>query len=147
MAEHSDSKNYIGALFEKAPPQTRIFVEATGERAVPVVCRHCTEPMCVSACMAGCMQKDPATGVVTNLGHEQQCVGCWMCVMSCPFGVITAGPEGEAPRDGLFARAIKCDFCPDRGTPACVEACPDAAITVADTDVPASPAFAIEEKQ
>ncbi len=134
MAEHSDSKNYIGALFEPVQPKTRIFVEPNGEKAVPIVCRHCVEPLCVSACMAGCMQKDPVTGVVTNTGHEQQCVGCWMCVMACPFGVITPGTEAEEKGLSPFARAIKCDFCPNRDTPACVAACPDAAIEVVESN-------------
>ena len=110
-------------------PATRIFVEPAGwERAAPVVCRHCREAFCVSACMTGCMQKDPVTGLVTNMGHEQKCVGCWMCIMACPFGVITPGPEPTNP--SAFAVALKCDFCPDRDTPACVEACPNQAIEV-----------------
>ncbi len=98
----------------------RIFVESVSERPVPVVCRHCEEPLCVSACMAGCMQKDPVTGIVTNTGHEQKCVGCWMCVMACPYGVIV-------PNGGL---AEKCDMCPNRDTPACVEACPNYVISL-----------------
>jgi carbon-monoxide dehydrogenase iron sulfur subunit len=34
------------------------------------------------------MQKDPETGIINNVGHEQKCVGCWMCIMACPYGVI-----------------------------------------------------------
>ncbi len=92
---------------------------------MPVVCRHCQEPLCVSACMSGCMQKDPLTGVVNNMGHEQKCVGCWMCIMACPYGVIN--PSFNSSEEG-FTQALKCDFCPDREKPACVTACPNKAI-------------------
>lgn len=133
IGEHSASKNYIGALFEAVGQPTRIFVEtATDERAVPIVCRHCTEALCVTACMAGCMQKDPQTGIVSNMGHEQKCVGCWMCIMACPYGVISAFDDSGNRQSNRFSVAVKCDFCPDRDTPACVAACPDEAIAVID---------------
>jgi carbon-monoxide dehydrogenase iron sulfur subunit len=80
------------------------------------------------------MQKDPVTGIVDNMGHEQKCVGCWMCVMACPYGVIT--PALDATEDGqsVFAQARKCDFCPERETPACVEVCPMLVLDVKDID-------------
>lgn len=136
MAEHSASGDYYAARAMSAAgtepaPIARILVESGGNgRAVPVVCRHCYEALCVSACMAGCMQKDPETGLVTNMGHEQQCVGCWMCVMACPYGVITPSQDVVAVGAGPFALAVKCDFCPLRDTPACVEGCPNDAIEV-----------------
>jgi len=114
-------------------PIARILVEAGGDgRAVPLVCRHCHEALCVSACMSGCMQKDSETGIVTNMGHEQQCVGCWMCIMACPYGVITPSQDVATIGGSPFAQAVKCDFCPQRDTPACVEACPNNAIEVLD---------------
>jgi carbon-monoxide dehydrogenase iron sulfur subunit len=36
--------------------------------------------------------------------------------MVCPFGVIAREEERKV--------ALKCDRCPDRDVPACVEACP-----------------------
>jgi anaerobic carbon-monoxide dehydrogenase iron sulfur subunit len=133
MAEHTDSKSYIFAKFATPEPLTRVFVESVpGDRAVPVVCRHCHEALCVSACMSGCMQKDPLTGVVTNMGHEQQCVGCWMCIMACPYGVILPSQDIVATGKSPFPLAIKCDFCSNRDTPACVAGCPNHAIDVVD---------------
>lgn len=130
MAEHSERKSYLLATWSKPRPVTRIYVESLpGDRAVPIVCRHCHEALCVSACMSGCMQKDPETGVVTNMGHEQQCVGCWMCIMACPYGVIS--PSQDVVEVGSpFPLAVKCDFCPNRDTPACVAGCPNNAIEV-----------------
>jgi anaerobic carbon-monoxide dehydrogenase iron sulfur subunit len=133
MAEHSDTKNYIMARRATPQPVTRIFIEvATGDRAVPVVCRHCHEALCVSACMSGCMQKDPVTGVVTNMGHEQQCVGCWMCIMACPYGVILPSQDVVEAKRAPFALALKCDFCPNRATPACIAGCPNDALSVTE---------------
>lgn len=135
IAAHSRAGNAAFAALEKPEPKARLFIEyAAGP--VPLVCRHCVEPLCVSACMAGCMQKDPATGVVTNMGHEQQCVGCWMCVMACPYGAIAPSFD-TAGEESAFALAMKCDLCPDRDTPACVEACPMNVLDVTDQPEPA----------
>ncbi|OGX46222.1 MAG: hypothetical protein A3G38_01840 [Omnitrophica WOR_2 bacterium RIFCSPLOWO2_12_FULL_51_8] len=125
MEEHSAQKNYCLATLGAPEPKTRIFVESINDRPMPVVCRHCNEPLCVSACMAGCMQKDPVTGIVNNMGHEQQCVGCWMCIMACPYGVINPSFDVAQTGKNAFAQALKCDFCPERETPACVVACPN----------------------
>ena len=133
MTAHSGEASYLATAAAMPRPATRIYVEsATGDRAAPNVCRHCHEALCVSACMSGCMQKDPVTGIVTNMGHEQQCVGCWMCIMSCPFGVIFPAQDVAVVGGSPFAQALKCDFCPDRDTPACVAGCPNLAIEVVD---------------
>lgn len=123
IAAHSRTGDAVRAFLERPPAKTRLFVESA-EGPVPLVCRHCEEPLCVSACMAGCMQKDSVTGVVDNKGHEQQCVGCWMCIMACPYGVIV--PEFDVAQTAAtpFNTAVKCDLCAGRDVPACVEACP-----------------------
>ncbi len=75
MAAHSKTGDILFSSLEVPHPKTRIFVESINGKAVPLVCRHCEEPPCVEACMAGCMQKDPDRGIVHNMGHEQKCVG------------------------------------------------------------------------
>lgn len=138
IAEHSDSKSYVWEFILEPGPKTRIFVESFSDKPVPVVCRHCHEPLCVSACMSGCMQKDPETGIVSNMGYEQKCVGCWMCIMACPYGVINPSLDTvlEKLQDGeeknIFAQAIKCDFCPQRSSPACVDGCPNEVLEVVE---------------
>ena len=117
-AAHSLTGTIVAAMAAKTP--SRIQVLPVKGKAVPLMCRHCEEPACVDACMAGAMQKDPATGIVTNEGNEQTCVGCWMCIMACPYGAVTQHPNGKT--------ALKCDRCKGRETPACVESCPNNAL-------------------
>ena len=59
--------------------------------------------------------------------HEgDKCVGCWMCIMACPYGAIKRDPASKI--------ILKCDFCPGRRTPACVEACKTDAILIVEVD-------------
>jgi len=116
---HSTSKNLIAALFERQKPQKRVFVETNGQLNLPLQCRQCADTPCVHACMSGAMFIDEVTGLA--LLDESKCVGCWMCVMTCPFGVITQNKERQL--------AIKCDRCQELSfDPACVKACPTKAL-------------------
>lgn len=83
------------------------------------LCRHCDPAPCVDACMTGCIQKDPITGLVTL--DTLRCVGCWMCLMVCPYDAIQRDVERQV--------AVKCDQCYQRPQgPACVTACPTEAL-------------------
>ncbi|MCL6589950.1 MAG: 4Fe-4S dicluster domain-containing protein [Firmicutes bacterium] len=101
---------------------SRIYVQAVGKSPVPLVCMHCEDPACVKACITGAMRKDPETGIVSNEFAPNKCVGCWMCIMACPYGVIS--PKREYGKK----TAVKCDLCIKRGRPACVDSCPNGAI-------------------
>ncbi len=68
--------------------------------------------------MSGAMYKDKKTGETKH--DKDKCVGCWMCIMSCPFGVLTRQKQDKI--------VVKCDLCADRDVPACVEACPTGAL-------------------
>ncbi|HEY9062971.1 MAG TPA: 4Fe-4S dicluster domain-containing protein [Pseudobacteroides sp.] len=116
---HADSEFY--ASIRDSEP-TRIHLQVVERSPVPLVCRHCEEPACVKACMTGAMQKDEKTGIVSNEFNPQKCIGCWMCVMACPFGVISLKQDGDRKI------AVKCDICVKRGSPACVDSCPKGAI-------------------
>lgn len=102
---------------------SRIHIQVVEKSPVPLVCHHCEEPACVKACPTGAMRKDEATGIVSNEWDPTKCVGCWMCVMACPYGVISPKEDGDRKV------AVKCDLCRNRESgPACVEACPHGAI-------------------
>jgi carbon-monoxide dehydrogenase iron sulfur subunit len=120
---HSDSKDLFLAIHEEPKALPRMKVEKGSRlRTFPLQCRHCEEPYCIDACISGAISKDPETGLV--ISDEEKCVGCWMCVMVCPFGVIR--PGGKADKQGKIA--LKCDLCQDEDEPACVKACPTKAI-------------------
>jgi len=92
-------------------------------------CMHCNDPACATACPVTALHKTKE-GPVTY--DSEKCIGCRYCVMACPFGVPTAEWDSRAPK------IRKCSMCYDRisggGVPACVKACPSAAITYGDRD-------------
>lgn len=121
---HSESKNIFGAVLQDKKPRQRVHVEAGEGLSFPLQCRQCEEARCVQACMSGAMYRDEETGLVSN--NPDRCVGCWMCVMMCPFGAIS--------QDKTDKIAVKCDRCVDIDIPACVQACPTKAIKFVDAD-------------
>jgi carbon-monoxide dehydrogenase iron sulfur subunit len=69
--------------------------------------------------MSGAMTKTNE-GIV--LYDNERCASCFMCVMSCPFGILKLD-------DKTSTSVIKCDFCiKDENGPNCVKACPSKAI-------------------
>lgn len=121
---HSESKTLAGAMQEAVTPRSRVYVEYAGPGAkVPVLCRHCEDAPCVNACISGAITRTAANTVVTD---GDKCIGCWTCVMVCPYGVIG--------RDRALGKAFRCDRCPDLDTPACVSACPTAALVYDTVD-------------
>ncbi|NMB35686.1 MAG: 4Fe-4S dicluster domain-containing protein [Firmicutes bacterium] len=130
--EHSASKNIFAALFEEQLPISRVHVEAGREFNFPLQCRHCADAQCIKACISGALWREEETGLVKHI--PEKCVGCWMCVMACPFGSIVQDRKEQV--------ALKCDRCPEREIPACVEACPTKAISLQEV-----PSYAREKRQ
>jgi carbon-monoxide dehydrogenase iron sulfur subunit len=58
---------------------------------------------------------------------KDKCVGCWMCVMSCPFGAIRPNRKTK--------KVVRCDLCSDVDTPRCAKSCPVKAIVLEETRV------------
>ena len=116
--EHSASKTLFGAIAEAPRPKNRLFVEwVAPDNRLPILCRHCEDAPCMHACIAGAISRTEEGTVFTN---ADKCIGCWTCVMVCPYGVIGRHMEEH--------KAYRCDRCPERETPACVDACPTKAL-------------------
>ncbi|MGA1790408.1 MAG: 4Fe-4S dicluster domain-containing protein [bacterium] len=124
LVQHSKSKEIIKAYKGEYPKaMSRLVIEEKGYHSFALQCRHCEEAPCLEACMTGAMHRDPKTGAV--ICEEEKCVGCWMCIMVCPFGVIARNTEGKKA-------ASKCDLCGGETEPVCVKNCPNEAITLED---------------
>lgn len=118
--EHSQSKSVFAAIKESPLPKKRVKTENVGAKIISLHCQHCDDAPCIKACMSGALSKDEKTGATVH--DKDKCVGCWMCVMVCPFGAIVRDIENHI--------AVKCDLCPDREDFACVVACPTDALFV-----------------
>jgi len=94
-----------------------------GEVFVKKQCMHCNQPGCVAACLVKAMEKRKE-GPVT---WASNCMGCRYCMPSCPFEMPKFEYESSNPR------IQKCSLCWDRiekgEKPACVDACPEKALT------------------
>lgn len=98
----------------------RIRIEEGDGINFAVQCRHCQDPACVKGCIAGALSVD--NGVIEI--NTDKCVGCYTCVLSCPYGCIVIDPKNDG-------RTItKCELCTrnNAGEPACAANCPNRAI-------------------
>jgi len=122
-------------------PAPRLRVEETdsGEGYFLSICRHCEQPACVDGCVSGALFVDEKSGVVDI--NIERCIGCWSCVMECPFGglslVITDDlghrshtTDGESLEGNTHHHAvsIKCDGCRELSTALCLRFCPTGAL-------------------
>ncbi len=89
----------------------RLLGQATAP--APRQCQHCAQAPCMETCPAGAMRRDPASGLVYV--DRARCVGCWMCVLACPFGAVVPSAGGR--------HAAKCDGCLGQEAPACAGSC------------------------
>ena len=90
--------------------------------SIPAVCQQCETPMCKEVCPVEAIYQDLQTGAY--LVNEDKCVGCRLCTIACPLGVIEVHPDKNV--------AYKCDFCGD--DPECAKICLDGAITYVPRD-------------
>lgn len=120
----SVTKTLTAAVKEEPKPTARVGVYGPTGASFPLQCRHCQDATCLKACPSGAMQRDADKGTVVV--DQTKCRGCWMCVMSCPFGAVTPSPA--------YKVAMKCDACVDMEEPACVASCPTGALVYGDEE-------------
>ena len=102
----------------------RIRIEEKDGISFAVSCRHCDEPFCVKGCITGAMTRK--NGVITV--NKDKCIGCFTCILSCPFGAVYPSEDGAVQ---------KCELCikTSEGTPKCVMGCPNGAIVFEERGV------------
>ncbi|MGQ9631092.1 MAG: 4Fe-4S dicluster domain-containing protein [bacterium] len=119
MCELACSMVKIG---EFNPARSRIRVNAFPEdfAYIPLACFQCADAPCAKVCPAGALVGEP--GLVRF--DPDACIGCKMCILACPFGVISFDVS-----KGIIA---KCDACD--GDPECVRFCTPGAIEFKEAD-------------
>lgn len=104
---------------------------------IPVSCRHCENPLCMTDCPPDALTRLSSGEVVIR----DSCIGCGNCTRNCPYGVIKIVHDhvgGSFSLLSIFglgghgeegpAHAAKCDMCAgQKGGPACVRSCPTGA--------------------
>jgi hydrogenase-4 component A len=131
----------------------RLTITHTNEGTMPVQCRNCDDAPCEKVCPVKAITFEEDSIQLS----ESLCIGCKMCSLACPFGVITPCgtiPDGEGMMsDGAYALpvetipdeaslhpilawtigqrtvAVKCDLCHflPEG-PECIRVCPTKAM-------------------
>lgn len=136
FAAHN-KKNMVGCTVGtvEVPVVARLYLTRIEDLCMPVQCRHCENSPCLNSCTAGAIRREEGTIVI----EEDACIGCKNCMMACPFGAIELVPvyrggKSVIQQGGNEQRktASKCDLCIREGKPACVEACPNQALTLVE---------------
>ena len=105
------------------PRRSRITVIRDDEKGVsiPITCFQCEDPPCMKICPVHAIYRDKNGAV--RIDYER-CIGCKICITSCPFGGISIDP--------VTMKVIKCDLCD--GDPQCVKYCPKGALQYVRAD-------------
>ncbi len=105
------------------------FATSKGEVFVKRQCMHCVLPACAAGCLTKAMHKTEEGPVAWT---ASKCMGCRYCMLSCPFDVPKFEYHSAVPK------IQKCQMCFERvaagGVPACVENCPNEALTFGSRD-------------
>lgn len=125
------------AVTQQMSLKPRNSVVQVEDTVLPIQCRQCEDAPCAHACPVGALYQED--GLVKL--NRDNCVGCKLCAMVCPFGSIVMTKEVVEKADGKRtnkARALKCDLCFSRDgriaedNCACIQACPTKALTLVD---------------
>ncbi len=125
---HTEAGTLSEALNAGCQLQSRVHVEPAGQFAMPMQCRHCENAPCITVCPTDAICRSSQEGPV--LLDAEKCIGCKLCMLVCPFGVIDMTRDNKA--------VVKCDMCiklTEAGElPACVSACPTKAMKFVELD-------------
>jgi len=91
----------------------------------PMTCVHCAEAPCELVCPTVAIERLEDGQVVVL---DDRCIGCKMCLLACPFGVM-----GFHTERGV---AQNCDLC--GGDPQCVAFCAPDALVFEEVDAAAT---------
>jgi Fe-S-cluster-containing hydrogenase component 2 len=110
-----------------APSLSRIRVNDFYEEQfyLPMTCVHCADMPCGVVCPTVAITRAADGQINVN---ADRCIGCKMCLLACPFGVMGFGPERGV--------AQNCDLC--GGDPECVKFCVPGALEYADVSTAAT---------
>lgn len=143
FAVHNENNN-VGATVGTVtiPVISRLYVIKGENYSMPIQCRHCEDAPCANVCPVGAIKQENNAILI----DEKACIGCKTCLIACPFGAVDLLPEydngeevvqtnlKEEGEDGLENKvkiiAYKCDLCKENGNPACINACPQKALTL-----------------
>lgn len=119
------NESVLKTMRKTSPTQytiTNLYKTEKGSFYVPRRCMHCNQPGCAAACLVKAMKKRKE-GHVT---WDTNCMGCRLCMISCPFDI----PKFEYNK--AIPRIQKCNLCFGRYNkglvPGCVEVCPTEAL-------------------
>lgn len=121
---HTEAKELFKSLDEMRKSWPRVKVYTVKSKDFPLNCRNCKDALCIEACMSGALNRDKKTGQVMQ--DDKRCVGCWMCVMVCPYGAVRPNAKTK--------KVVRCDLCKDLDEPSCVKACPTGAIVYVEEE-------------
>lgn len=107
---------------------SNMFVQLVDERyAVPMNCRHCETSPCTLVCPTQAVHREGPDAVIVD---TMVCIGCKLCSLACPFGMIWPDTFNKVAR--------KCDLCIHRREagldPACVATCSARALAFGELD-------------
>lgn len=128
---HSPSKDLYTAILEENLALPCVRVHFVAGKNYLVTCRHCKDYPCVNACIASALSYTSEKGLSFD---REKCVGCWMCIMVCPYGAVRsdkryAKPEGNGAAPASRShKSVRCDLCADIQDPRCAKSCPTKAI-------------------
>ena len=118
-------------------PQSRMYIVRNGEISTPITCRHCENAPCATICPVNAIKMNENSVAL----DESLCIGCKLCAIACPFGVIgfsdisakSAPPDGGSQAKVAGMVAVKCDLCESsKDGPACIKSCATKALFLVD---------------